>query len=210
MMCEFVDFLKALAPFAWPAFAFTALFTLKRELKDFISRIRKGRVLGAEIDLDQTLDEWKASVDLAKSEAPAPEHPVSSDTIQPRFADQILNEAGSSSLAAFMRLSSELERVANNIVADFQPAERRHKMSLQQAIRRMPVEFVSGEIRKSIGMFSSVRNKIVHEYHTVNNAEILRAIDIGLNLLSVLEVVDADLMNLKNEDGAPKNRRHES
>jgi hypothetical protein len=200
MMSDFTDVLKALASVAWPAFAFTVLFVLKPEIKDFISRIRKGKVLGAEIDLDQKLDQLKDSVDLAKSEIPNEVAAPTAEVVQAGFADRILNEAGVSPLAAFMRLSSELERVANSLMNDFDPAAKQRKLTLQEAFKRMPVDIISPEIRRSLQMFSSIRNRIVHENYSVTNSEILRAIDIGLNLLFVLEVVTVDMMALKEKD----------
>ena len=188
---QFAEVLNALASLAWPAFAFTTLILLKTEIRGFIARIKKGRAFGAEIDLDNSLDELKVSVDLAKSEIPQDAVALNYDSEKQSFADRVLNEAGTSPLAAFMRLSSELERISNILVEKYDPAESKRKYTLQEAFKRMPVEFVSREVWHSLQMFSKIRIRIVHENYSVTNAEILRAIDIGLSLLSVIEIVTA-------------------
>ena len=49
-MTTLIDLLKALAPFAWPLFAFVALLRFEGELKGLLARLRKGKLLGQEIE----------------------------------------------------------------------------------------------------------------------------------------------------------------
>ncbi len=201
-MTQLIELLKALSPFAWPAVALIVLFALKPEIRDFFSRLSRLKFWGAEAELGKKLDDLGASVNKASHETvqaapmtePAnvspntPAVPAHEPPTQ-NFGDVILAEAAVSPLAAFMRLASRLERVANDLVARSEPVDKRRKYPLSEAFRRIPVEFLSADVRASILKFIQVRNLIVHESEAITNTDILRAIDIGLQLLAVVELV---------------------
>lgn len=185
-MDHVIKFLNAVASLAWPAFAFVAFFYLKDEIKNLIGRLRRGKILGQEIELDDQLDNLKIAVDSVKQIAS--NDPARNDAQQSAAEkDQILGKALASPLETFLRISSELELAINNVLARSGWADSAQKLSVAQAFARLPRNWVADDIAKSIRQFTEIRNRIVHEHHQVTEAEILRAIDIGLDLITIVK-----------------------
>ncbi len=55
-MKEFADFLRAVATLLWPIFAFSTLLVFKKEISEIIARLRRGKVLGQEFELSESLE----------------------------------------------------------------------------------------------------------------------------------------------------------
>ena len=54
-MSEISELLKALASLLWPIFAFVVLFLFRSQLGDAIGRFKKGKLLGQEVELNDSL-----------------------------------------------------------------------------------------------------------------------------------------------------------
>lgn len=59
-MTEFTAILHAIASILWPIFAFTALFVFKSQIADLAKRLKKGKLLGQEIELEKSLEELRS------------------------------------------------------------------------------------------------------------------------------------------------------
>ena len=55
-MTEFATLLQAIAALLWPIFAFTALFVFRSQIADIARRLKKGKLLGQEIELNESLN----------------------------------------------------------------------------------------------------------------------------------------------------------
>lgn len=60
-MSEWAEIVKAFASLLWPILAFTFLFIYKDQLKDLMKRIKKGKLLGQEIELEEQLHQLESS-----------------------------------------------------------------------------------------------------------------------------------------------------
>ncbi|HCG5526981.1 TPA: hypothetical protein NJ013_004389 [Vibrio parahaemolyticus] len=54
-MNEISELLKAIAALLWPIFAFVTLFVFKDQIAEAIGRLRKGKLLGQELELSDSL-----------------------------------------------------------------------------------------------------------------------------------------------------------
>ncbi len=61
MLSNVSELLKGISALLWPVIVLLALFFFRSEISGFLTRVRKARVFGQEVELDRDLD------DLAKS-----------------------------------------------------------------------------------------------------------------------------------------------
>ncbi len=54
-MSDWANLLRAIAALLWPIFAFVALFLFRREIRKFLNRIKRGKLFGQEVELEEEL-----------------------------------------------------------------------------------------------------------------------------------------------------------
>lgn len=199
-MIEWAELLKAIASILWPAFAFTTLFAFRRQIANLIPRIRKGKILGQELELAENLDKLEVAAKATIEEVPALLLPASDDASaspQPPMTPEaehdgdetvsrVLELAGTSPKAALLLLASELERSLTRLLAsvgklqgrDFVPF--REGMSILRSHAGLPHNLMA-----SVDLFYGLRNRLVHG-RGVTEDDILRAIDSGVSIYRAL------------------------
>jgi hypothetical protein len=146
---ETADLIRAFAALAWPLIVLVLLIVYKPDVVKLMNRLRRGKLLGQEIEFD--LDKLEASATAAleqsadapaalpPSEPPSPAEPdappkeeasresKSPASPAPTTAEEteaaILDEAAISARLALISLSAQLERTMRLILASSQPAE---------------------------------------------------------------------------------------
>lgn len=192
----FTELVKGLAALAWPVLTFYIFWSLRAEVKNLLGRIRRGKILGQELELDQQLDQLTKIVGIAKQELP--EKPVAEE--QERASrEAVLGEGAMSPLATFVKVARALEHSANNVLERTGWGHGRRRLSLMQAFRMMPPDWVSEDVMRSIALFSDIRNRIVHGVDQVSNDELLRAIDLGFQLLDVVKNYEIEENRVRGE-----------
>ncbi|MGA9303993.1 MAG: hypothetical protein WBW31_01190 [Candidatus Sulfotelmatobacter sp.] len=198
---ELADLISAIASLAWPVVTVAIVNWFRPEIRDVLSRIRKGKFLGQEIELDELQAKTvaaEAKVELrAESElrADAEVKPWSapgepSDVVAPDMAqdaiEEVLREASRSPRLGLMLLSAKMERAARELAADIGLDVSRRPVALNALIRALvQAEQLPFEAAEALNLFIQVRNRIVHG-HDANEDEIARAIDSGTRLLKLL------------------------
>lgn len=189
-MKDVAALISAIASLLWPIFAFAVLALYRRQLGNLIARLRKGKLLGQEIELDESLDKLEQSAAAVAEEVAA--LPASAgSTATADLADDpsggILREASRSPKAALLLLASELEREARQVLASVGHLKRQKYIPLSQALEVLQKQFggLPGHIPSSLKLFWEVRNRLVHGGQA-DEEEILRAIDSGLTILKAL------------------------
>ena len=193
-MKDWAEFLRAISALLWPTLGFVALFVLKAELKDLLNRVRKGKVLGQEIELSESLEKLSASAEKTASEVAAlpPAPPAALPAADSLTADsalerEVLGELGRSPKAALMLLASGMEREVRQLLASMGRLDPRRPLSFPQAIQVLDesgglLRHVAG----SVDQFWSVRNRLVHG-RSASDEDIIRAIDSGLVILRTIK-----------------------
>jgi len=190
------ELIRALATLLWPVLVFVAIVIYRRDIKRILGRLLRLRIAGQEVELDRALDQLqsKASIELSTLE-PALVKEADTDSPSPEaesdFETRILEEAARSPRAVLMLLAAELEREAREVLLAsgwFSP--NKSPMSLRAAVQALDerVGLARGPL-SSLSQFLEIRNTIVHGRAAVTDAEILRAIDIGLTIMRAIRAV---------------------
>lgn len=192
-MKEIAAIISAVASLLWPILAFAVLAIYRKEIGNLIARLRKGKLLGQEIELDKSLDKLERSAtDVAEQVASLPAsdsaNPDRDQSGEDDVVSSILREAARSPRAALLLLASELEREARQLLASVGHLKGRSFVPPSQAFEIIQKQFggLSGHISSSLKLFWEVRNRLVHGARA-DDEEILRAIDSGITILKALQ-----------------------
>lgn len=198
-MQEYAPLIQAVAALLWPLFAFTALFVFRSQIADLAKRLKKGKLFGQEIELEESLDKLAKSAESAASEVavlpapPSPDRTTAQVAIEEDVVRRILSEAAQSPKAALISLASELERLAREVLATTGHLNGRRVVPAQQAIAELHRTFgLPSHVPSSLQHFWDVRNRVIHRGEGTDE-DILRAIDSGVSILRALQAMPREV-----------------
>lgn len=209
-MSEFATLLQAIAAVLWPLFAFAALFVFRGQISDLVKRLKRGKLLGQEIELNESLEALDQSAKLVEQEVAALPAPVVAQTTaveqSPRREDTVVRlvlfQAAKSPKAALILLASELERLALQILASTGHLQGRGFMPITLAIEELQRTLgLPDHVQSSLRLFWSTRNRLVHGGQGTDE-NILRAVDSGLTILKALQALPRET-NVVYEPSVP-------
>ena len=213
-MLAWAELLKAIAALLWPICAFVALFLFRPEIRGILRRIRKGKLLGQEVELDESLDRLESAKNAALKEVaaqPAPQLPAPSPEteVADDVARQVLREAGESPRAGLLLLSAEIERLLREILLSNGWAQAGRPLPLSRSLELLAANgSVPTSLLSATRDFYRVRNEIAHGMGA-SEGEVLRAVDVGTELYRALTgvphsthtVIATDLALFSDPDG---------
>jgi hypothetical protein len=191
---DLADLISAFASPTWPVVILAIVNWFRPEIRAILSRIRKGKFLGQEIELDEL--QAKAEVAEAKAamaagamiQASAGFHgsgTLTADVAQDAV-EEVLREASRSPRLGLMLLSAKIERAARDLAADMDLDVSRRPVPLGTLIRGLTrAEQLTMDDAEALNLFMRVRGRIVHG-HDADDDDIARAIDSGTRLLRLL------------------------
>lgn len=204
-MKEFAELLQGIAALLWPILTFVLLLIFRREIVDVARRLKRGKFLGQELELDKSLDQLEEKAKAAAEQVPelpvvneqkrlgeadADKPAILADAVQNTEPDsldiiqKIIDLANSSPRLGLILLSSEIDKEVRRRLATMGLLERqRHHLASD-------LKFFESSLPKSVmdavHDFQAVRNKIVHG-HKADPHDVIRAIDSGLTILKALK-----------------------
>jgi len=194
--------LAAVAALLWPIFAFTALFLFRPQIRHLLQRIKKGKLLGQEIELNETLVALQesavaAATDVAALPAAREDTQEGDEGIGDDWERRVLETATKAPTSALLLLAVEIEKELFQLMASLGNPRDRKRSSIPQVFREL---FSSGSLPKSVvdsvQMFLDIRNRLVH-YHPPHGApstdDVLRAVDSGITILRALRAVPREV-----------------
>lgn len=190
-MRDFAELLRGIAALIWPLLLIVFVLLFQEEIRALIKRIRRAKLLGQELELDQELDRLEAKTEAAREASlevlTSPSEQSSAETmLEGDEADvEILRTAAASPKAALMLLSAEMEAQMRRLLASAGHLPRRPLNISQMSRELIRVAGLPHETTEAVAEFSHIRNRLVHG-RDVREDEVLRAIDIGLKLLDIL------------------------
>lgn len=200
--------IEAIAKILWPMLGFTILFFFKSEISEILKRLKKGKMLGQEIELSDSLAELRASAEAAKeavSELPQMDNaedsaltPGSNDDIT-----QILDEASRSPRTALITLAGHIETAARRAMASVGLLQGRDGIPVSQAIQELHKQYggLPGDVIGSLRLFNDVRNRIIH-VRDASDEEVISALDSGITILRTLKALPSEI-NIVFHPGVP-------
>jgi hypothetical protein len=207
-MTAWAELLKAIAALLWPGVAFAVLALYHREIRRLLTRIRKGKFLGQEVELTESLDELRRAATAAEIEVPAlPPAPEATPTEAPpadavgSVPDRVLQLAASSPKAALLLLASELERALTRLLANLGLLGGRDFVSFTEGIAMLRKRGLPPNLGNSVELFYNLRNRLVHG-RNVSDDDVLRAIDSGTSIFRALEAIPHEV-NYVHHPGVP-------
>lgn len=206
-MKDIAELLKAIAALLWPLGALFALYIFKPQIRDLLVRLKRGKLLGQEIELNESLarlDETAIAVESEVASLPPTQTQLSiiherqeSDTIS-----HVLSLSAQSPKASLLVLASEMERELRQLLASLGLLSGARHMPFQQAIEVLNDRGgLPRHVTSSIKLFRDVRNRLVHGL-AANPDDILRAIDSGVTILRSLQAIPHET-NIVYHPGVP-------
>jgi uncharacterized protein YutE (UPF0331/DUF86 family) len=195
---DLADLISAIASLAWPVAIVATVNWFRPEVRAILSRIRKGKFLGTEFELDELQAKTVAAEE--KAELPVISGEVSADlgevkfdasgTVGPGIAqnaiEEVLREASRSPRLGLMLLSAKIDRAAHEWAVETGLAASDRPRPLTVIVRQLvAAEQLPYEAAEALYLFTRVRNRIVHG-DNADDDEIARAIDSGTRLLRLL------------------------
>jgi hypothetical protein len=199
---DWAALLTAIASVAWPAVTIAALLLFKRDIRSLIGRVKRGKLLGQELELSENVQELEEVATAARAQLPAIEADGQNSQEDDQASNQgseggqvdrrkerIFEEAVSSPKAGLILLSAEIEGAGRRLLASLGLLKGRRTIPLPEIIRTLrSSELVPATLVRSVETFLQVRNKIVHG-RAASHDDILSALDSGLIILDALQAV---------------------
>jgi hypothetical protein len=186
---ELADLISAVAALTWPLVALAIVRWFRPEIRAILSRIRKGKFLGQEIELDELQAKTvaaEATGSVIQIEAGFQGSGTLTANVAQDEIEEVLREAGRSPKLGLILLSTKIERAARELAADKGLDVSRRPVALNAMIRALvQAEQLPEEAGEALNLFNQVRNRIIHG-HDADDDEIARAIDSGTRLLRLL------------------------
>lgn len=199
MILQLSHLISALAALTWPLLALAFLLLFKSEIQNLLNRLshlKKGKLLGQEIELDNELDKLEVAAEKAQEEALVAIPPVrakeSSEPVPPTTENRVIEESAKSPKAALLLISAELDQKLRRLLAATGWHQNIPTTPFLTAIDRLVDQGSLPEhVRETFKLFREIRNKIVHG-HQASDEDIFRAIDSGLVLLKAIDAIPAE------------------
>jgi len=189
---DIAEIARAMASLAWPAVAALFLFLFRKDIGTLMSRIRRAKAVGVDLELDKALDALQERTEAASERvrgeakgAVEKDQDGHQAELWSEIVGQVVDDATKSPVAALIGLSAAIERESREVRSSSAGEEGPPAWNapLLRQIERLDL---SPGLREAAHEFRVVRNKIVHG-HSASPEEALRAIDIGLELLGAIE-----------------------
>lgn len=213
-----IELVVALSNWLWPLVALITLIVYRKPIAALLGRVKKGEFFGQGFELEPAVDEFQQAVEQAGKEVaqlPSPSGQAKESKQTDIDVNTILDDSKGSPELAIIRLSNLLENESKAILSSMGFLPRNSRISVYQAIQQLKERGLLPESTiNSLKKFWELRSKIVHGRADANEKEILRVLDIGIDLLktirsiphevhtvhAVLEVYDDPECTIKREN----------
>lgn len=180
----------------WPLVVVTGLVLFRREISDVLHRVRRGKVLGQEVELDAAVtalvrDAGRLeAMPLAVVPTAEPEEVTASptDSSVDMEIEEVLSLAAMNPRLAVMQLSVAIERETRWLLAatgHLQQVERATSLGGMVAALRQ-TSLLAPAVLDVMAVFADVRNRVVHGAADLPERDVLRAVDAGFAILRSL------------------------
>jgi hypothetical protein len=199
-MKELAELITAIAALLWPVVIFLLVLMFRHEITDVSRRLRKGKILGHELELGESLDHLKDNLDAAKKEASlriaaeparpqiAAETEPSSDMAVDSESARIIEIASASPRLAIIMTANAIESHLKELLFSQGKLNVKFEYSLPNAthvLKRRGI--LSDATIRALVSFLQVRDQFIHGAYVPSDSDTLRAIDLGLGVLRLLE-----------------------
>jgi hypothetical protein len=199
-MKEYAELIQAMASLLWPIVTTGVIVYYRKEVKDLLSRIKRGKILGQEVELADSLHRLDQSVQAAASEVPLltatpteDKKSLTTELLPAGFYDpveQVVQTAKAFPHIGLSMLSDLIDRELREII--FSQGEVDRPLIFTPTTAQVVLKkrnLLPSHLLRALRDFHTVRNTIVHARDQVSDAEVLRAVDSGVKILEVLQSI---------------------
>jgi hypothetical protein len=138
-MQDFAELLKGIAAVLWPLVVVIAIIVFRKEVSALLTRLRKAKFLGGELELDESLDRLERTAEALEAEGTSGSQELESPTAggSDDIVPKILEEASRSPKVALMLLSAELDRAVRELLASLGGEHRSRTLSLRKGLEEL-------------------------------------------------------------------------
>lgn len=189
-----IELIIAISRLLWPIVTLIVILLFRSDIKALLTRIRKGKLFGQELELDPNVSEFQRTVKEAEQEVPAistdkEDYDKKTEKLDSDI-DEVLKASEINPEIGILRLSTLLEKDIRIIAASLGDIDSDIKAS---AIRQFQVllnrKRLPRHTSESLKIFWDLRNRIVHGHGKHDKRDILRVLDVGLNLLKTIRSI---------------------
>lgn len=197
MVGQVAELIASMASLFWPILVFSALVMFRSDVRGVLSRLKRGKILGHEIELDPQVKKFHEIADEASTEADNLPRPTTNadETAGRRTArreaedriQELLGAASRSPRYALILLATELEREARDVLASIGDTSRGRPLGFRRVVERLDSHYgLPKQLLTGLRLFLEVRNRLVHG-GSASERDIVSALDSGLLMLRLLE-----------------------
>jgi uncharacterized protein YutE (UPF0331/DUF86 family) len=212
------ELVGALANLLWPVVVLIIALQFRPEIRAFINRLKKGKLLGQEVELESNVEHLRETVQKAEQEAlqsspepyslkSAPENneleranAASLDSLEGAYdkaIDKIVDLSATEPLAALLKLSQTVEKELKVLAVSTAVLKSNQRTSPRQLIRIMSSKNILPlHAVESLDQFWKIRNKIIHESAEISHAIIFKVLDIGFQILKTLRQIPVEVITV--------------
>lgn len=182
------DLIVAISKVLWPIIVLIIVIMFKKEIASLIKRLRRGKLFGQELELDNEIKEFKKVTNKASESIVEDKSIKKNANIKTNNSDEILKQSVDDPILGVVMLSREVEKELLNIAASSGILKDVQNKSIAYSFQVLVERKQLAEsILKSVKIFWDLRNKIVHGKEIEDEKQIIRVLDIGTNLLDTLK-----------------------
>ncbi len=194
------ELISAVAHLLWPIIVLALFIIFKIEIKTLLNRLRRGKIFGSEIELDDEIERLQDTAKQASNEVPETNAASQVGIATDEFERQILDEAKKRPTLAIVVLAREMERQVRLILGSRGMLGERSYTNMRQAFQLMDEKgLLPKHTLSSMEIFWDLRNKLVHG-RDEEVAKIVGVIDIGTTLLRTLRSIPHEVHSVKYVD----------
>jgi hypothetical protein len=215
-MEHWTDLLRAIATLLWPLVVIAALWRFHRELATLLTRPMRFKLPGGiEAETGQQLRELGRTVPEAQADAAeeAEEQQAATRSIVPpirRSSEasgesdvirRILDEAAENPKLGLISLAIEIEREVRAVLASRGVETSGRDRGVHGGIAALQQQgALPPSIASSVRIFWNVRNQLIHGIEEASLDELVRTIDLGLDILRALYAIPREVHTVIHAD----------
>lgn len=200
------EFIIALASLLWPIVTLIVVLVFRSDLAALLKRVRKGKILGQEMELDSNVIAFQNSVKEAQEEIP--ESDIANEKFKKESDEtdesikEVLDAASSNPELGIIKLSSVLEREIRALAGSLGQTPQRRMTATHLFHALVEKGYFPQHTTRSLQIFWDLRNKIVHGHEKEDERNVIKVLDAGLALLKTIKSIPHEI-NIVYHPGVP-------
>lgn len=184
--------IDAISNLLWPLLVLLIVLLFKEQISSILSRLKKGKIFGQEIELEDELKELDKATNAAKQEIVVEDKDKKDNKLNIQYTEieKIIKLASLNPESAIINLAILIEKQLINIVAAWGGSSSVRSVSVMKILQNLEThKAIPSNLIISIRNFWKIRNRIVHSFEHISKRELLSFVDSGLAILRMLYAV---------------------